>query len=69
MYLDKYSGDTIVKVTSSPSPRRGKPVVLMVEDHHDAQLELKQVLTKKRLHGNRYRQRAGCYGTGSRGPP
>jgi DNA-binding response OmpR family regulator len=47
MYLDKYSADTIVKVTSSPSPRRGKPVVLMVEDHHDAQLELKQVLTKK----------------------
>ena len=47
MYLDKYPADTTEKVTSSPFPRRGKPVVLMVEDHQDAQLELKQVLTKK----------------------
>lgn len=47
MYLDEFPADTLESVTSSPSPRRGKPVVLMVEDHHDAQLELKQVLTKK----------------------
>lgn len=47
MLLDRSCPDTRQSTTSSVCSKRGKPVVLMVEDHQDAQLELKQVLTKK----------------------
>lgn len=47
MSLDRSCPDTRQSTTSSVCSKRGKPVVLMVEDHQDAQLELKQLLTKK----------------------
>ena len=47
MSLNKLCAEGRENMTSSVSPKKGKPVVLMVEDHQDAQLELKQVLTRK----------------------
>ena len=47
MSFNEHSAITRSNVTTSLSANKGKPVVLMVEDHQDARPELKQVLKQK----------------------